>query len=107
MREQIKADLESPALEAYVEEVFYESKDEAFERFQEEFKDSAIVDNVTEDQMPESYRVKLKDPEKYEVVSQFFAGRAASRRSRTSASCSDRFFAILNSRRSSRSASRP
>jgi cell division transport system permease protein len=47
-----------------VEEVFYESKTEAFTRFQERFKGSAIAQNVTADQLPESFRVKLKDPTK-------------------------------------------
>jgi len=96
VREQIKDDLESPALEPYVEEVFYESKADAFKRFQEDYKDSAIVDNVTEDQMPESYRVKLEDPEKFQVVSQFFTGREGIEEVQDQRELLDRFFAILN-----------
>ena len=76
VREQVASDLESPALEDYVDEVFYESRDEAYERFLEQFEDSpSITENVTPEQMPESYRVKLQDPEKFDVITQFFAGR--------------------------------
>ncbi len=96
VREQIKADLESPALEPYVAEVFYESKADAFGRFQEDFKDSAIVDNVTEEQMPESYRVKLQDPEKYQVVSQFFSGREGIEQVQDQRELLDKFFGLLN-----------
>jgi len=58
-RTSIKADLEALPV---VESVFYESQAEAFKRFQERFKESAIAQHVTADQLPESFRVKLKDP---------------------------------------------
>jgi cell division transport system permease protein len=58
-----------------VESVFYESQSEAFKRFQERFKDSAIAQNVTADQLPESFRVKLKDPTQFAVIVSAFSGR--------------------------------
>jgi cell division transport system permease protein len=58
-----------------VESVFYESQSEAFKRFQERFKDSAIAQNVTADQLPESFRVKLKDPTQFSVIVSAFSGR--------------------------------
>ena len=58
-----------------VQEVYYESQSEAFKRFQERFKGSAIAQNVTPDQLPESFRVKLKDPTKFAVIESAFAGR--------------------------------
>lgn len=58
-----------------VQEVFYESQSEAFKRFQERFEGSAIAQNVTPDQLPESFRVKLKDPTKFAVIESAFAGR--------------------------------
>ena len=61
-RDQIEADLES--LRPLVEDIYYESKAEAYARFQEQFKNSPIVDNVTENALPESFRVKLSDPTK-------------------------------------------
>ena len=58
-----------------VAEVYYESQAEAFKRFGERFKGSAIAQNVTADQLPESFRVKLKDPTKFAVIESAFAGR--------------------------------
>jgi len=58
-----------------VDSVFYESQSEAFTRFQERFKDSAIAQNVTADQLPESFRVKLKDPTQFSLIVSAFSGR--------------------------------
>jgi cell division transport system permease protein len=74
-RAQVEADLRSAQLGSYVERVFYESKQEAYQRFREQFQDSVLSDNVTVDQMPSSYRVRLKNPEQYEVVAQAFRNR--------------------------------
>ncbi len=71
-RLQIQQDIQSmPA----VESVFYESQSQAFVRFQERFKDSAIAQNVTADQLPESFRIKLKDPTQFAVIVSAFSGR--------------------------------
>lgn len=52
-----------------VQNTLYESKQIAYDRFQEQFQDSPdLLANVTADALPESYRVKLIDPEQYEVV---------------------------------------
>jgi cell division transport system permease protein len=71
-RLSIQQDLQSMSV---VDSVFYESQSQAFERFQERFKDSAIAQNVTADQLPESFRVKLKDPTQFSVIVSAFSGR--------------------------------
>jgi cell division transport system permease protein len=71
-RTSIKVDLEALPV---VQSVFYESQTEAFARFKERFKNSAIAQNVTADQLPESFRVKLKDPTQFDVVVSAFSGR--------------------------------
>ena len=58
-----------------VANVYYESHSQAYARFQERFKDSAIAQNVTADQLPESFRVKLKDPQQFPVIVSAFSGR--------------------------------
>ncbi len=95
-KQQIEADLNSDALAPYVEQVFYESKAQAYERFKEQFTDSPITENVTEDQMPESFRVKLKDAEQYQVISEYFAGRPGVEAVEDQRELLDTFFAILN-----------
>ncbi|MCZ7459978.1 permease-like cell division protein FtsX [Streptomyces sp. WMMC940] len=71
-RDQIKSDLEEMNI---VEEVHHESADEAYKHYREQYSDTAIATVITPDQMQESFRVKLKDPEKYKVVATAFAGR--------------------------------
>ena len=71
-RLQIQQDLQALPV---VQDVYYESQSEAFQRFEERFKDSAIAQNVTVDQLPESFRVKLKDPTQFQVVVSAFSGR--------------------------------
>jgi cell division transport system permease protein len=68
----ISAQLDS--LKPLVEKVYFETKDEAYKHFTEQFKDSAIRGAVQPDQMQESYRVKLSDPKKYEVIASAFSG---------------------------------
>ncbi|WP_282697477.1 permease-like cell division protein FtsX [Streptomyces sp. CC208A] len=71
-KKQIEADLKKMAI---VENVYYESAEEAFKHYKEQYGDTAIASVITPDQMPESFRVKLKDPEKYKVIATAFEGR--------------------------------
>ncbi|MBD0708109.1 MULTISPECIES: permease-like cell division protein FtsX [unclassified Streptomyces] len=71
-KQQIEADLKKMDI---VETVQHETADQAFKHYKEQYGDTAIASVVTPDQMQESFRVKLKDPEKYQVVATAFAGR--------------------------------
>ena len=55
-----------------VERVFYESQQEALANFREQAS-ANIADKVTADQLPESFRVKLKDPARYQELSAQYA----------------------------------
>jgi cell division transport system permease protein len=92
----ILADLNAPQLKKYVAQVYYESKDEAFSRFKEQYKDTVLSDNVTAEQMPESYRVRLVNPEQYQAVSQQFRDRPGVDTVRDQNEVLDRLFALLN-----------
>ena len=89
----IKSDLEALPV---VQSVFYESQSEAYSRFQERFKDSAIAQNVTADQLPESFRVKLSDPTQYAVVVSAFSGRPGVDVVQDQRSILEKFFKLLN-----------
>ena len=71
-REQIEDDLKKMDI---VESVHHETAEEAFNHYREQYGDTAIASVITSDQMQESFRVKLKDPEKYKVVATAVAGR--------------------------------
>ncbi|HWG95023.1 MAG TPA: permease-like cell division protein FtsX [Mycobacteriales bacterium] len=80
-----------------VQEVFYESQQEAYERFREQFADSPdLVDNVTADALPESYRVKLVDPTQFDVVASAFAERPGVEQVQDQKALLEDFFDVLN-----------
>ncbi|MEE1752229.1 permease-like cell division protein FtsX [Streptomyces sp. SP18CS02] len=71
-KKQIEDDLDKLDI---VESVQYETADQAYKHYRDQYGDTAIASIITPDQMQESFRVKLKDPEKYKVVATAFAGR--------------------------------
>ena len=89
----IKSDLDALPV---VQSTFYESQSEAYTRFQERFKDSAIAQNVTADQLPESFRVKLKDPTQFAVVVSAFSGRPGVDVVQDQRTILEKFFKLLN-----------
>jgi cell division transport system permease protein len=95
-KDQIQTDLKSPQLASYVDRVYFESKQEAYQRFMAQFKDSVLSENVTVDQMPESFRVRLKNPEQYQVVAQVFDGRTGVESVQDQNEVLDPLFSLLN-----------
>lgn len=96
---QQKKDIESDLGKMdVVEKVIYESSDQAYKHYQEEFGDSPpMAGNITPDQMPESFRVKLKDPPtKYKVVATAFAGRDGVQSVQDQRSILDNLFGLMN-----------
>lgn len=67
--------LASEELAPYVDEVYLESKEQAYEAFQEQMADTVWAQSLTVDQMQVSYRVKLDDPEQYQIVADELGGR--------------------------------
>jgi len=78
-----------------VEEVFFETQEEAYELFRERFDDS-IADNITPEQLQESLRVKLVNPEEYEGVVSAVAGLPGVAQVVDQRALLDRFFKLLN-----------
>ena len=57
-----------------VAEIYFENKAEAYAEFQKIYQDNPFGDTLTQDMMPESFRVKLTDPQQYASVAQDVAG---------------------------------
>ncbi|WP_115787213.1 permease-like cell division protein FtsX [Arthrobacter silvisoli] len=74
-RENLGKMLESPAVKQYISDFQFESQAEAFQHFKEQFSNSPIVDSVTQDQLPASFRINMKDPEKYQIISETFSSQ--------------------------------
>jgi cell division transport system permease protein len=54
--------------------VYFETKAQAYQEFLKAYEGNPIAGSLTEDQMQESFRVKLKNPEQYQGVSSAVAG---------------------------------
>ncbi|NSC22001.1 ABC transporter permease [Streptomyces albus subsp. chlorinus] len=92
-KSEIKRDLEKLDV---VEKIYHESADEAYKHYKEDFKDSPLADSLTPDQMQESYRVKLKDPTKYQVLQTAFSGRQGVQEVQDQRSLLENLFNLLN-----------
>jgi cell division transport system permease protein len=78
-----------------VDQVFFETQAQAYQHFQEQFKGSAIAQNVTQDQLPQSFRIKLKDPRKFAVIQSAFSGRPGVDSVQDQHAILDKFFKLL------------
>ncbi|MEU7602155.1 permease-like cell division protein FtsX [Streptomyces sp. NPDC041003] len=92
-KKQIESELKQMTL---VKSVAYESADEAYKHYQEQYGHTALASSITPDQMQESFRVKLKNPEKYKVVTSAFAGRDGIHTVDDQRQAIDDLFRILN-----------
>ncbi|OAH15088.1 permease-like cell division protein FtsX [Streptomyces jeddahensis] len=92
-KKQIESDLKEMPV---VEKVTYESSDEAYKHYKEQFGDSPLASSLTPDQMQESFRVKLKDPEKYQVIATAFNGRDGVQSVQDQKGILDNLFGLLN-----------
>ncbi|MFI1353447.1 permease-like cell division protein FtsX [Streptomyces sp. NPDC020898] len=93
-KKQILADLDK--MTSVVQEVTYESADQAYKHYKEQFGDSPLASSLTPDQMQESYRIKLKDPEKYQVIATAFDGRDGVQSVQDQKGILDNLFGLLN-----------
>ncbi|MEU2061628.1 permease-like cell division protein FtsX [Streptomyces sp. NPDC013455] len=92
-KKQILSDLHGMPV---VEKVTYESQDEAYKHYKEQFGNSPLAGSLTPDQMQESYRIKLKDPQKYQVIATAFNGRDGVQSVQDQKGILDNLFQLLN-----------
>ena len=57
-----------------VQERYFESQQEAYDRFKEQFRDNPLVQSTRPEQLKASYRVRLKDPQQYPQITSTFQG---------------------------------
>ena len=97
-RAAIESELEGSS---EVQSFIYESKDEAYERFQQQFSQQPeLVENTPADALPESFRVELVNPERYEVIAaEFPSGENGVDQVRDEGDFLDRLFSLLNGAR--------
>ncbi|MCU1619544.1 MAG: ftsX [Modestobacter sp.] len=97
-RDAIAAQLDgSPEVKNYI----YESKADAYQRFTQQFQEQpALIANTPQDALPESFRVELVNPQRYQVIAeQFPNGQNGVDEVRDEGNFLDRLFSLLNGAR--------
>lgn len=64
----VQEQLDSDTLAPYIATVTFETPEEAFEHFQDQFAGNTVVDLATIDSFGSSFRVKLNDPNESDVI---------------------------------------
>jgi len=88
--------LEASTLKLFVERFYFENHQDAYDKFQEQFKGNAVAKYVTPEQLNETFWVKVEDPEKSAVIVESFTGVAGVEEVRDQRSYLDQIFSILN-----------
>jgi len=92
----VESFINSDALKPYVKSYTFESKAEAYAKFKEVYGDRSIGRSATEEMMPVSFRIKLVDAEKYQVVAEQLTGRDGVERVRNQREALESFFLVMN-----------
>lgn len=95
-KSQVAQQLASASLATYVAEFFFESHQDAFEKFQTEFADSSALSFITPEQLNEAYWVNLVDPERSDLIVESFAGMPGVEEVRDQRGYLDQIFLFLN-----------
>ncbi|MBD3690163.1 ABC transporter permease [Nanchangia anserum] len=66
--------LKSPELREFVKSVTHVSSADAYAQFREQIGDTTLGQLTTEDMLPESFRVAMKNPKDYDVISSEVSG---------------------------------
>ena len=94
-KDVIRATLESNP-EVAPEGIYFETKEEAWQEFQRAYQGSPIQDSLEIDQMQESFRVKLRNPEQYQGVVSSVVGLKGVQKVQDLHQLLDPFFRALN-----------
>jgi cell division transport system permease protein len=92
----VEVQLKSPTLAPLIEKYYYESQDDAYAKFKQQFKGNSLVDYVTPDLLNQAYWVNLKDPSQSDVLQESFAGLAGVDSVVDQRRFLDQIFTILN-----------
>lgn len=94
--DDVRAQLESPALAPYIKKFEFEDHDQAYQNFQQQFSDSPIAAFVTPETLNESFRVNLVDPTEADILIESLSGSAGVQDVQDQRGYLDQIFAVLN-----------
>ena len=96
IKKAVKEKLDSATIKTYVASFEFEDHKQAYKHFQEQFKGNAVAKYVTPEQLPETFWVKLKNPNDSQIILESLGGQAGVFEVRDQRSYLDQIFSILN-----------
>ncbi len=88
--------LSSPTLSPFIDEFFFEDHEQAYKNFMEQFKGNPVADYAKPEQLPQTFWVKLSDPEQSDVIVETFSGVPGVQSVSDQRALLDRIFLFLN-----------
>lgn len=92
----IASQLDSELLAPYIETYYFETHEQAFEKFEEQFEGSSVIGFITAEQLNQAFWVNLVDPEQSPLISETFSGVEGVEEVRDQRGYLDQIFAFLN-----------
>ncbi|ROQ41379.1 cell division protein FtsX [Frondihabitans sp. PhB188] len=75
-KDQIEAQLQSSTLKPYIQRSYFETQQQAYERFKKQFADSPATEFVQPSYLNETFWVNLKDPSQADVLKESLSNQA-------------------------------
>jgi cell division transport system permease protein len=92
----VDAQLEGPTLKPYIKHAYFQTHEQEFKNFQEQFKGQPAAQLATPDILPQTYRINLKNPDQSQVVIDQVSGMPGVQSVTDQRSVLDPIFAIMN-----------
>lgn len=93
----IEAALNAPEVAPYIQQpIYFESKQAAYASFEKRFAGEFMASLATVNDMNSSYRIKLADPTKYQVVADVLSGKPGVEEVQDQRALFDRLFLIMD-----------
>ncbi|MDH6180484.1 cell division transport system permease protein [Microbacteriaceae bacterium SG_E_30_P1] len=92
----VQDQLDGPALSPYIERYEFETHEQAYENFQNQFADSPIAAFVTPETLNESFRVNLINPADADILIESLSGSAGVQNVEDQRGYLDQIFSVLN-----------
>lgn len=92
----VEAQLESATLAPFIDTFYFETQEEAFARFQDQFAGQAVADLITPELLPQAFWVNLVDPTQSDILVDALGGLVGVESIVDQRSYLEQIFAILN-----------
>ena len=94
--DNVEAQLNSPTLKPYIDKYEYETHEQAFKNFQDQFAGNPIASIVSPDVLNESFRINLVHPDDADVLIESLSGQAGVQAVQDQRGYLDQIFSVLN-----------